>query len=207
MADQAENFGALLRRLRLAASLTIEELSEASGVSVRGIGELERGRRGAPQRRTVAALADGLAPTGADRERLLAAARAGRTPGYSPVGVRTSPRGIDDFVGREQELAQLTALAREHGRLAVEQGERQGGDPARDSVPSRRDPVPDPAPRGLGAVPGPGSRWWWRSPGHRGPERRRSRCRPPGNSPTGSRTGNWSWTCAVWTRTRRLPPS
>ncbi|MDT0466215.1 NB-ARC domain-containing protein [Streptomyces gibsoniae] len=156
MADQAQNFGALLRRLRLAASLTIEELSEASGVSVRGIGELERGRRGAPQRRTVAALADGLAPTDADRERLLAAARAGRTPGYSPVGVRTSPRGIDDFVGREQELAQLAALAREHGQLAVEQGEMADGDPARDSAPPRRDPVPDPAPLGLGAVPGTG---------------------------------------------------
>ncbi len=41
-------FGALLRTLRQARSLTLEGLAEASGVSVRGIGDLERGRRAAP---------------------------------------------------------------------------------------------------------------------------------------------------------------
>ncbi|MGW0135775.1 ATP-binding protein [Streptomyces sp. NPDC003299] len=104
-------FGPLLRELRLAQSLTIEALAEASGVSVRGIGDLERGRRAAPQRRTVAALADGLGLGDTERERLLAAARTGRTPGYSPVGVRSFPRGIDDFVGRADELDRLEKLA------------------------------------------------------------------------------------------------
>ncbi|MFB7598232.1 tetratricopeptide repeat protein [Streptomyces sp. NPDC056160] len=104
-------FGALLRQLRQTKSLTIEALAEASGVSVRGIGDLERGRRAAPQRRTVAALADGLGLDDTERERLLAAARAGRAPGYSPVGVRSFPRGIDDFVGRADELARLEVLA------------------------------------------------------------------------------------------------
>ncbi|KPI30629.1 NB-ARC domain protein [Actinobacteria bacterium OV320] len=104
-------FGALLREFRLAASQTIEGLAEASGVSVRGIGDLERGRRAAPQRRTVAALADGLGLAEAPRERLLTAARAGRDGGYRPVGVRAFPRGVDDFVGREGELARLAALA------------------------------------------------------------------------------------------------
>ncbi|MFJ8871438.1 ATP-binding protein [Streptomyces sp. NPDC102473] len=104
-------FGALLRRMRLGASLTIEALAEASGVSVRGIGDLERGRRAAPQRRTVAALADGLGLGDAERERLLAAARAGRSPAYSPAGVRAFPRGIDDFVGRKQQLVRLAELA------------------------------------------------------------------------------------------------
>jgi transcriptional regulator with XRE-family HTH domain/tetratricopeptide (TPR) repeat protein len=108
-------FGALLRRLRLEASLTIEALAEASGVSVRGIGDLERGRRATPQRGTVAALANGLGLGEAERERLLAAARSGRDPRHSVAGVRAFPRGIDDFVGRETELAQLTALA---GRAA-----------------------------------------------------------------------------------------
>ncbi|KOX11137.1 regulatory protein AfsR-like protein [Streptomyces sp. NRRL B-3648] len=105
-------FGPLLRQMRLAKSLTMEALAEASGVSVRGIGDLERGRRAAPQRRTVAALADGLGLTHTERERLLAAARAGRTPGYSPVGVRSFPRGTDDFVGRTAELSRLEELAR-----------------------------------------------------------------------------------------------
>ncbi|WP_338702551.1 helix-turn-helix domain-containing protein [Streptomyces sp. Q6] len=111
MGAEQVSFGAVLRELRLAASLTMEGLAEASGVSVRGIGDLERGRRAAPQRRTVAALADGLGLRDADRERLLEVARSGRSAGYSPVGVRTFPRGTDDFVGREQELARLTKLA------------------------------------------------------------------------------------------------
>ncbi|MFI7388206.1 helix-turn-helix domain-containing protein [Streptomyces sp. NPDC049813] len=104
-------FGAALRELRLAASLTLEGLAEASGVSVRGIGDLERGRRAAPQRRTVAALADGLGLNEAERERLLAVARSGRGGAYRPAGVGTFPRGVDDFVGRGPELARLRALA------------------------------------------------------------------------------------------------
>ncbi|MER5755355.1 helix-turn-helix domain-containing protein [Streptomyces sp. NPDC002088] len=112
MADASgAEFGSLLRQLRLEASLTIEALAEASGVSVRGIGDLERGRRATPQRGTVAALADGLGLGEAERERLLAAARSGRNPRHHPAGLRAFPRGIDDFVGRETELAQLTALA------------------------------------------------------------------------------------------------
>lgn len=111
MSGEYGTFGAVLRALRLTASLTIEGLAEASGVSVRGIGDLERGRRAAPQRRTVAALADGLGLGDADREQLLTVARAGRSAGYSPAGVRTFPRGVDDFVGREHELAGLTELA------------------------------------------------------------------------------------------------
>ncbi|WP_037945357.1 helix-turn-helix domain-containing protein, partial [Streptomyces sp. NRRL WC-3774] len=45
-------FGVMLRSLRRAARLTLEELSEASGVSVRALGDLERGRSRGPQRRT-----------------------------------------------------------------------------------------------------------------------------------------------------------
>jgi transcriptional regulator with XRE-family HTH domain len=114
VAGESTAFGALLRELRLEASLTIEALSAASGVSVRGIGDLERGRRAAPQRGTVAALAEGLGLGEVERERLLAAARSGRNRGYSPLGVRAFPRGIDDFVGRERELGRLAELAAEH---------------------------------------------------------------------------------------------
>ncbi|MFD5875056.1 ATP-binding protein [Streptomyces sp. NPDC060322] len=106
-------FGAVLRELRLARSLTIEGLSETSGISVRGIGDLERDRRAAPQRRTVAALADGLALGEPERERLLAAARSGRSSSYRPVGVRSFPRGVDDFTGRHRELALLAGWAGE----------------------------------------------------------------------------------------------
>ncbi|MEU1872487.1 helix-turn-helix domain-containing protein [Streptomyces sp. NPDC019793] len=125
MAGEQVTFGTLLRELRLAASLTIEGLAETSGVSVRGIGDLERGRRAAPQRRTVAALADGLGLGDAERERLLATARTGRVPRYAPTGVRSFPRGIDDFIGREHEIKQLTDLAQ---RGAVD-GEGAGDGP------------------------------------------------------------------------------
>ncbi|MQY13985.1 hypothetical protein SRB5_41450 [Streptomyces sp. RB5] len=109
-------FGALVRTLRLAAGLTIEGLAEASGVSVRGIGDLERGLRTTPQRRTVAALADGLGLAEAEREQLLAAARAGRDRAYAPAGAHSFPRGIDDFTGRGPEVARLTGWARETAR-------------------------------------------------------------------------------------------
>ncbi|MFB7776568.1 ATP-binding protein [Streptomyces bauhiniae] len=103
----------LLRKLRLAAPLTIEALAEASGVSARGIGDLERGRRTTPQRGTVAALANGLALGEAERELLLTAARVGRSPRSITAHVGAFPRDIDDFVGRATQLVRLTELANE----------------------------------------------------------------------------------------------
>ncbi|MEW2287811.1 helix-turn-helix domain-containing protein [Streptomyces sp. NPDC047841] len=104
-------FGSVLRELRLAASLTIEGLAEASGVSVRGISDLERGHRTAPQRRTLAALARGLGLSGPGLRRFLGAARAGRSDAYTPVGVQAVPQGVPGFVGRERELSRFAELA------------------------------------------------------------------------------------------------
>ncbi|MCO1656778.1 ATP-binding protein [Pseudonocardia humida] len=104
-------FGARLRRLRHAVGLTIEELSSASGVSERTIGNMERGTSRRPQRATVGLLADALGLTGAGRDELLAAARAGRR---SPVEVASAllamPRGVVDFTGREAERALLADM-------------------------------------------------------------------------------------------------
>ncbi|MFD5624861.1 helix-turn-helix domain-containing protein [Streptomyces sp. NPDC127072] len=113
MNEREPEFGALLRQLRLNAYMTMKDLSEASGVSVRGIGDLERGRRAAPQRRTVAALAVGLGLDEGRRDELLVAARRGAAAPNGSVAVRTFPRGINDFVGRDQELAWLQARASE----------------------------------------------------------------------------------------------
>ncbi|SEO58009.1 helix-turn-helix domain-containing protein [Actinacidiphila rubida] len=105
-------FGIVLRGLRQQGRLTIEELAEASGVSVRAIGDMERGHSRVPQRRTVAALADGLGLTGAEREALLAAARAGRPTHASAVtGTAVPPSAVGDFTGREAELARLAEAA------------------------------------------------------------------------------------------------
>ncbi|MFB6849025.1 helix-turn-helix domain-containing protein [Streptomyces sp. NPDC056373] len=110
-------FGRLLRALRQSRRLTIEELAEASGVSGRAIGDMERGRSRRPHRGTITALAQGLDLDEAAHADLLAAARAAR-PGARPAEpVRAShhtlPRGVRDFVGRQAELTELRALARE----------------------------------------------------------------------------------------------
>ena len=118
----ASSFGTYLRSLRQGAGLTIEELSHLSGVSVRAIGDMERGVSRGPQRRTVQALGGAL---GLDEERQAAladAAKAGRprTVGQAPEPPASSglPRGLADFVGRTAELD----LVCERGRTAWADG-------------------------------------------------------------------------------------
>ncbi|MFF5768173.1 ATP-binding protein [Streptomyces tanashiensis] len=107
-----KSFGSVLRDLRGRGRLTMEELSEASGVSVRAIGDMERGRSRVPQRRTVVALAEGLGLADAEREALLAVGRAARpTRAVAMAGTAVPPRSVGDFTGREQQLALLREAA------------------------------------------------------------------------------------------------
>ncbi|MGW7493641.1 helix-turn-helix domain-containing protein [Streptomyces luteogriseus] len=118
-------FGRLLRALRQSRRLTIEELAEASGISGRAIGDMERGRSRRPHRGTITALAQGLDLDEAGHADLLAAARAARpgarTAGFAKASPHTLPRGVRDFVGRHTELTVLRALAREaaEGRMVA----------------------------------------------------------------------------------------
>ncbi|MFF5492666.1 helix-turn-helix domain-containing protein [Streptomyces aquilus] len=112
---QGTAFGVTLRSLRRATRLTLEELAGLSGVSVRALGDMERGRSRGPQRRTVEALADALALDPEQRDRLRRLADAGRDRGGAappPYLLRTVP----DFTGREDELATLAALAADPAR-------------------------------------------------------------------------------------------
>jgi transcriptional regulator with XRE-family HTH domain len=116
------SFGPLLRRLRQESGLTIEELSHASGVSVRAIGDMERGVSRSPQRRTVQALAEALRVDEEQRAELAEAARVGRPRLSGPVtGAGQLPRGTGDFVGRLREFDLLRDLAEqaETGESAV----------------------------------------------------------------------------------------
>ncbi|MEU7823698.1 helix-turn-helix domain-containing protein [Catellatospora sp. NPDC049133] len=109
-------FGERLREIRQSAGMTIEELSAASGVSGRAISDMERGHSRAPQERTLAALTGALGLADPDRAGLVALVRAERAG--SRVGrPRTGelPRGIGDFVGREQELRELRGHAASGG--------------------------------------------------------------------------------------------
>jgi len=105
-------FGAVLRGLRQRGRLTMEELAEASGVSVRAIGDMERGRSRVPQRRTVVALAEGLGLADAEREALITAARSARPARAVAAGAAVPPRSVRDFTGRGPQLAFLRKAAR-----------------------------------------------------------------------------------------------
>jgi transcriptional regulator with XRE-family HTH domain len=101
---------ALLRQHRLNSDLTLEGLAERAGVSDRAIGDIERGVSLAPQRHTVAALADALALDDSDRADFVEAARAGRRlqPSRAMDFEATAslrPHSLPDFTGRDGSLA------------------------------------------------------------------------------------------------------
>lgn len=108
-------FGRLIKRLRVAADLTQEELAERSSVSPRLISDLERGSTHRPRRDTVQLLADGLRLRGEDRDAFIALAR-GRSLVATPEAEvtparRTSlPHPPTPIVGRLKETAAATAL-------------------------------------------------------------------------------------------------
>jgi transcriptional regulator with XRE-family HTH domain len=68
-------FADLLRHHRLAAELTQEALAEKAGLSLRGVSDLERGLRRAPQRDTLLRLLDALHLGKGDRDAFQHAAR------------------------------------------------------------------------------------------------------------------------------------
>jgi transcriptional regulator with XRE-family HTH domain/tetratricopeptide (TPR) repeat protein len=114
-----ESLGRVLRDLRLAADLTLEALSERSGLSDRTISDIERGVSAGPQRRTIEALARALELSVEDRSRLAAAARAGRhraraaetvSHAVAARGSAVAPRRLPDFTGRNDEVTALSAF-------------------------------------------------------------------------------------------------
>ena len=117
--------GEWLRQQRVAAGLTQEDLAERSGVSVRAIADLERGRTRRPYPSSVRALvrALGLPDTaGTDliaRYRAVGGAAAGRAdhgpaqetgPGAGVTVPRQLPTRVPHFAGRAGELALLDGV-------------------------------------------------------------------------------------------------
>ena len=110
------SLASLVRGTRLSQHLTIEELSQVSGVAERTISDIERGVSRGPRRRTVEAIADGLRLSDEDRAVLLAAAAAGRTDGAASTLTGTAPLRLSDFVGRTDEVRTIVdALDGAHG--------------------------------------------------------------------------------------------
>ncbi|GAC1649801.1 MAG: hypothetical protein NVS4B8_23570 [Herpetosiphon sp.] len=115
-------FGTLLRRYRLAAGLTQEELAERAAVSRRSIGDMERGVARRPHKETIDMIATALGLLPPDRISFADAARR--------VVVQSIPDGHDPelarapFVGRPRELALIERhLAGEGPPLLIFAGE------------------------------------------------------------------------------------
>jgi predicted ATPase/transcriptional regulator with XRE-family HTH domain len=108
-------FGDVLRRHRLAAGLSQEELAERAGLSRRGISDLERGARTHPHRQTVTVLAEALGLAGQQGRAFLAAARAGAstTRGAAPISFAPLPVPPYPLIGRTAEVATAAALLRD----------------------------------------------------------------------------------------------
>ncbi len=86
-------FGEALRRARVAAGLTQEQLAERAHLSWRGISDIERGARRSPRRDTVSLLAGALALTGDARAEFEALARPALSLGRT--GAEPAYRGGD----------------------------------------------------------------------------------------------------------------
>jgi transcriptional regulator with XRE-family HTH domain len=126
--SQSSPFGKALMRLRLEAGLSQEALAERARMSAEGISALERGKRRAPQRETVALLVAALALTGERRRTFEAvaaeanAARAGvprssarfralrGTDDTDSSRINNLPASFSSFMGRETELREIAAL-------------------------------------------------------------------------------------------------
>lgn len=106
-------FGHLLRTYRRAATQSQETLAERTGLSVRGISDLERGVRKTPHLKTVRMLADGLGLGPDDRAALLAAARPAspaRPPDRMTESTSVLPQSLTSLIGRAREVSELTGL-------------------------------------------------------------------------------------------------
>lgn len=96
-AEADASFGGLLRIARMEAGMTQEDLAVRSGLSVRAISDLERGRTRRPYFRSVRLLADGLgAPASVRTELLGAAGRARAAYTYRPSNNQRVPAEVAD---------------------------------------------------------------------------------------------------------------
>ena len=112
-------FGQMLRRYRLSAGLSQEELADRAHLSARAISDLERGAKQTPRRETVELLADALELSGQRRVLFATSVRpmprpSGNVTATRPVrGDLVSP--LTPLIGREREVLDITRLLSQGG--------------------------------------------------------------------------------------------
>src|SRR5215203_1022029 len=99
--------GELLRHHRIAAALSQEALAERAGLSVRAIGDLERGIHQVPRLETVRLLADARPQVMAPGDRERARGHPLKTREARPHDLPLQPT---PFVGREDQVARVVEL-------------------------------------------------------------------------------------------------
>jgi len=122
LSTSATGFGATVRKLRVAASLTQAELAEQAGISERTVSDLERGLRATVYPATARQLAASLGVSSSDLPAFLSEARRrtdgareprdeiGAIPGAHRARV---PAPLTRLLGRESELAICLAMVRD----------------------------------------------------------------------------------------------
>jgi tetratricopeptide (TPR) repeat protein/transcriptional regulator with XRE-family HTH domain len=117
----------MLRRYRLAAGLTQEELAAAAGLSPAAISTLERGARRTPRKETVALIAEALRLGPEERALLVSVAGRRKVERATTPATGTSVQWRDTalpFIGRVSELTVIEALlADESAPLLLVAGE------------------------------------------------------------------------------------
>ena len=130
MEDKRQKLGGYLRRRRLAVGLSQQQLAEASGLSIRSIGDLERGSTRWPYPDSLRRLADALHIQDQERQELFRAGRRhhaasvvvdGQEAQESPhrpgtIVPRQLPAPVRHFTGRADELAALAGLLDRAGK-------------------------------------------------------------------------------------------
>jgi predicted ATPase/DNA-binding XRE family transcriptional regulator len=106
MTEMDAPLAAQLRRHRMAAGLTQEELAEKAGISTRTISDVERGLRRRIYRDTSGRLADALGLDAAERSRFEANARGRASP---PARGSCLPIPPTHLIGRERDLETILA--------------------------------------------------------------------------------------------------
>lgn len=122
--EQSESsaLGVLLRRHRVAADLTQEELGERARVSARTVSDIERGIARRPQTHTALQLADALGLVGDDRGEFLDAARGHQVPISAHGRARPEPTGTGDVSLSPHQatgIAPIDPLEQVHERAGI----------------------------------------------------------------------------------------
>lgn len=104
---RATTFSEFLRFYRRRAALTQEDLAARTGLSVRALSDLERGRVQTPQAQTVDLLVTGLGLEGTEATEFVALARSSETTGSRPARTDCAPPPAKALIGRTQEQQDL----------------------------------------------------------------------------------------------------